>query len=81
MKRYEYNKIIRTILGISVNELAMRVGFTKAIISGYEKGILYNEFGERRIELKLNELLKICKDELTISCIKDLISKRDSESE
>lgn len=54
MERYEINRKIRELLGLSGRELAERVGVTKQAIGHYESGYAVNKPTLRVIEWELD---------------------------
>lgn len=63
MERYEINKAIRQLLGMTGVELAKRVEVTKQTISHYECGANVLRPVERVIEIELDLAIESCKDE------------------
>ena len=63
MKRYEINRSIRRLLGVSGRELAERVEVTKQTISNYEKGCAVCRPIERVIEIELDLFIESCPDD------------------
>lgn len=76
MKRYEFNRLIRQLLDVSIEVLAEEIGVGKFAIILYEKGLIKSKPIEQVIELALDKIAERDFVETFLTSYKYLINSR-----